>query len=357
MGETEQKCQLAVPGIGGRRRCVRRYALRLQPGLGYHLVELVVAQIAGNRHRFDARFAAQQSQRGLIKAQIQRQRRAIASFLQRVGLHQRIGQHGDFVARHIDGGEPAAAQAVDVAIGCDRQRRRCNMDAQHHRAAAQALDRERVVDLGGGRVVDRKSTHLGARQRLADGHGLHRREAQTLREVLQHKALPMKLVGRVDRAAAQQQVQGRGFAVTRGLHHGLVLGRVFVGLKKNFVELLAHRLGALAGAQVLGPLGDLGGLLLFLFDGSQRLGHDFGGGFAKLALARAAKVVRRFEQAHQHGRLFLQTGFVAEIVARQFGKAKVALGGEFPGQVQFYRLAERLRGGHKRAGGGAFKAQ
>ena len=150
----------------------------------------------------------------------------------------------------------------------------------------------------------------------------------------------MKLVGRVDGAAAQQQIERRGFSIARGLHHGLVLGRVFIRLKKNFVQLLAHRLGALSVAQVLGPLGDLGGLLLFLFDGSQRLGHDLGGGFTKLALARAAKVVRRLKQAHQHGRLLLQAGFIAEIVARQFGKTKVALGGEFPGQVELYGLAE-----------------
>jgi hypothetical protein len=51
--------------------------------------------------------------------------------------------------------------------------------------------------------------------------------------------------------ASLQQVSGARLRGACGLDHGLVLGRVLVGLEQNLVELLADRLWALALAQLL----------------------------------------------------------------------------------------------------------
>ena len=48
--------------------------------------------------------------------------------------------------------------------GMQRQARRRDVDADRHRADAQALDRQRVVDLGGAGIVDREGLHVGQRQ-------------------------------------------------------------------------------------------------------------------------------------------------------------------------------------------------
>jgi hypothetical protein len=53
----------------------------------------------------------------------------------------------------------------------------------------------------------------------------------------------VELVGAVDGAGGQQQVERRLLRALGGLHHGLVLGAVLVGLEQDAVELLAHRGG------------------------------------------------------------------------------------------------------------------
>jgi hypothetical protein len=133
-------------------------------------------------------------------------------------------------------------------------------------------------------------------------------------------------------APALQQVQRRGWRGAAGLDHGLVFGRVLVGLEQDLVELLAD--GLRAAAQFGGPGVDLRLQQLFLLDGGQRLLQDFGRGLLEAALAGAAEVVRRLVQAEQRTGLLGQRGAGGEIVARQVGKAELFLGREFPGQVQ-----------------------
>jgi hypothetical protein len=110
-----------------------------------------------------------------------------------------------------------------------------------------------------------------------------------------------------------------------GLHHGLVLGAVLVGLEQDAVELLAHRGGQRRppvrrpiprSARPAGPCArwPAGGL------------DDLSGRLLELALAGAAEVVRRLEQAEQRGGLLLGPGLGREVVARQVGKAELALG-------------------------------
>ena len=197
----------------------------------------------------------------------------------------------------------AAWSGTVIEGGVHGQTWRGNVDAHGDGARAQALQRQGVVDLGGVRVVDGKSLHIGQRQFVGDGRGLQIRETCSLGEPFEQESLPVKVPGRVDGTGVLQQGQ-RGFlAGLAGFNDRLVFGRVLVRLEQDLVELLAHRLGALTLAEVLCPGFDLGLDLLFLFDGGQRLLHDLGSGLAKAPLAGTAEVVRRFKQAQQRGGL------------------------------------------------------
>jgi hypothetical protein len=144
----------------------------------------------------------------------------------------------------------------------------------------------------------------------------------------------VELVGRVDGACAVQQLQRGQLGGAAGLDHGLVFGRVLVGLEQNLVELLADRLRALAAAQLLGPGVDLCLNLLFLLDGGQGLLQDFGRGLLEAALARTTEIVRCVVQAEQRTGLLGQRRGFGKIVTRQVGKAELFLGRKFPGQIQ-----------------------
>jgi len=327
LGQAEGKGQLGREGIVGR-------GLATQCGVGDDAIELVVAQVGGDRHALQFGLGARDRQRGFIKRDVQRHGRAVAPFDQRVGLHHAVGQHGDLVAGHVDGGHARAAELVDRRARCDGQARCGDVDAIGDAARAQALHRQRIVDLGGHRVVDGEGAHGGQWQFVLDGRGFQGREARALGEVLEQEALEVELVGAVDGACVFQQVQRRALRGLGSLDHGLVGGAVLVGLEEDLVELVLDGGGAAAGGQLLGPLGDLQGLLLLALDGGQGLLEDVFGGLLEATLAPTVEVVRRVEQAHQHGGLLHGVGRRAEVLARQFVKAEVFFGGHFPDQIQ-----------------------
>ena len=154
-----------------------------------------------------------------------------------------------------------------------------------------------------------------------------------LGEVLEQEALPVELVGRGDRAGVFEQVQRGGVRGARSFDHRLVFRRVLVRLEQDLEQLLADRRGAGAGGQFRGPGRDLGLHLFLLLDRGQRLLQDFGGRLLEAALAGATEVVRRLEQAKQRRRLLRQRGLLAEIVARQVGKAEFFLRARIPRPV------------------------
>ena len=67
--------------------------------------------------------------------------------------------------------------------------------------------------------------------------------------------------------------------------------------------------------------------------------------------------MRRLKQAHQHARLLFQRGFVAEVVARQVGKAELVIGRKLPRHLQLNRLADDLRRRQQRGWRWFFKLQ
>ena len=74
------------------------------------------------------------------------------------------------------------------------QARRRNVDAQCDRATAEAAHGQRVVDLGGAGIVDGEGLHLGQRQIGGRLRRIEWREGGALGEVVEQKALPVKLV-------------------------------------------------------------------------------------------------------------------------------------------------------------------
>ncbi len=189
--ECPQPRQLFGVGVALRGRVGR------QGFLGDQGVELIVAQIAGHAHLLHAGFEFG-SLEVVADGAVQRQRGAIAAGLQGEGLHQGVGQHGDLVARHIHGGQAVARELLPVGIARQRQRRGGDMNAQPHPAIVQPLQRKRIVDLGGGRVVDAERRSGGQRQRVVERRHRQRREGRALGKAFQQKALHVKRPRRGD---------------------------------------------------------------------------------------------------------------------------------------------------------------
>jgi hypothetical protein len=140
------------------------------------------------------------------------------------------------------------------------------VDAQRDDAGAQA-DRQSSIS-----VVAESSMENAAigsqRQVVGNDRGLQDRKAGAFGEVFEQEPFVVKLVGRVDRAGTLQQVEWRGLRVAGRLNR-FVFRRVLVRLEQDFVQLLAHRLRALAAGQFLGQA-VICSATAFLFDGVQR---------------------------------------------------------------------------------------
>ena len=267
-----------------------------------------MAQVGDDGHALGECAGTGEGQCGLVHRHVQRQGRAVAPLLQRVGLHHLVGKHGDLVAGHVHRGEAVAGDLVDGAVGCNGQGGRGNVDAQRDRAGAEPLDGQGIVNLGGGRVVHRERSHAGQRQLVSDGWSLQRRETRAPRKVLEQKALPVKLVRIGNGPHGLEHDQRCGMRLLGRLDHGFVFRRVFVGLEQDFVQLVPNGLRALACCQLSHPGVDLRQHGLFFLDSGQRLLHLLLGCLFEATLARTAEVVRRIEKRQQHGRLLLQRG-------------------------------------------------
>ncbi len=132
-----------------------------EPFPGDAVVQLVMPQVDQDRHALQLGFGFLHLQRVFAEGHIQGHGRAITTFDQGVGLHHAVGQHGDLVARHIDRRQALTPQLVNRAARRQGQSRCRNVDAHRDRAAAQALQRQGVINFSGVRIVNRKSLHRG----------------------------------------------------------------------------------------------------------------------------------------------------------------------------------------------------
>ena len=68
------------------------------------------------------------------------------------------------------------------------------MDADAQLPAGQRSDRERIVDFGGGDVIDAESLDLGERQILRNGGRIQIGERRAAREMLEQEAIQVVIV-------------------------------------------------------------------------------------------------------------------------------------------------------------------
>ena len=238
--------------LKGRVQVALGRLLSFKPCLIDPLFQAVIAQIGADEDLLHAGEALQGLQALFIEHDIQRDARAVLVGFEGKGLDHGFGQHGDFLARHVNGGESLASSVVHRVSWQEAQGRRGDVNPHGHHARAQTAHRERVIDLGGHGVVDGKGVNVlgrggGVSALLRQGFGGHlkplqrslarckvqyfRGELDAFGELVKQKTLPMKLVGRPHGMGQLQQHQGGLLGRMRGLDHRLVLGGIFVGLE------------------------------------------------------------------------------------------------------------------------------
>ena len=198
-------------------------------------LNIVMTQIGHDRHDFDGRIVPANFEFRRNR-QVQGKRRTIAPGRQREAVHRLIGQHGDLVSRHIHGRQPGARHFVKQRTGCNTQSGRCNMYADTPANTRQFLQGKCIVDLGGRRVVNRKGLHIGMRQVRRRNRQIHGRKIDPAREMLEQKALKMKVMRRTDAAALFQQMRRRKPGFVTGRFQRLGFRAIAIGLVEQLIE-------------------------------------------------------------------------------------------------------------------------
>ncbi|MCY1360965.1 hypothetical protein D9M69_476150 [compost metagenome] len=208
------------------------------------------------------------------------------------------------------------------------------MDADAQLAVGQLRHRQRIVDLGGGDVVDRERLDLGQRQvggRL--GHvGIGKGGA--LGEALGEELGLVQRTRAGDAANGHHQPHRRHAERGAGRIHGLVFQAVLVRLEQQLQHLVAERFRQRQRLELFFIFGLHQRLLALALERGQR-GLELVLGRALVAATPlAAEVHRVAVQRHRKRRLLHRAGLGAVVFGGQLGKAELGLGGAFPEEVQ-----------------------
>lgn len=195
-----------------KRRSERQASISLvigQSGFGDRVRVKLMPQVGCDWHALQTRVCGDDLVAIRIGVDVERQRGRRRAGIKRVPGDNRLRQHGDLVARHVDRGHALAGDQIPVRLVLQAERRRSDMDADPPAAVGQGLYRQRVVDFSGGLVVDRKCFDIGYRQR-SDRRlvGIRRpiaAEACASREMLSAETLEMQGLRRGEGADLEQQ--------------------------------------------------------------------------------------------------------------------------------------------------------
>jgi hypothetical protein len=279
---------------------------------------------------------------------VQRQRRNLASLGQRERGDDRLGQHRDLAARHVHGRQTCARNGVERRAARDDERGGCDVDADFAAAPRQRANRERIIDLGRRRVVDRECAHLGAREL---GHGGKRPigpKRRSLRKGLRKKSVEVIVVRRRNRAASgEQRERGGSTAITRGGER-FPFERVLVRLVEQHRQLRAQRVGKPIDAELVAPKRELLAFALLALDRRERRLECLGGRLAIAALAALVEVHRRAAQRHRDRSGFRGCRCAAEVIAREIAEAEFFVRPDFPQEIGIDLGGHPLRVGDER---------
>lgn len=151
------------------------------------------------------------------------------------------------------------------------------MDADAQVAVGQGGNRQGVVDLGGGDVVDRIDLGVRQRQFAVDRRQFQLGKGQAPGKVHRQEAALVQRQGVRPGAQFQQQAVGALAEPGAGGVQRLPLLRILVGPDQQRFGDLGDGLGQAAGGHLVHPFLLLFGTALFLFQRGQGGGQDVGG--------------------------------------------------------------------------------
>ena len=224
-------------------------------------------------------------------------------------------------------------------------------------AVGELAHRERVVDFGRRRIVDRKRLHRRPRQFRRVGQRAPRRERGAARERIDDEAPEVVIVRRRDRAAGMQQLHGtRSRRIARGVER-LPLERVLVGPVEEHVELRGERLRQPVLRELGDPLRDVARLALLALDRRQRRLQRVRRRLAVAAAALLVEVHRRARERQRDGRRFGRRRCRAVVLARELVEAEFVVRHDFPQEIRVELRHELVRARERFGGRRRGKAQ
>ena len=287
-------------------------------------VELVVAQVGDDRHPLEPGLGALQRQRRLVEVGVERDGRAVAPFLQRVGLDHVVGQHRDLVARHVDRRHARARHLVDGAARHQRQARapRCGCRPPRCRCPAPGPRARRRSRWSANRRSRRPAPPPAAARRRSPAPAAAGSRCPWGSSRTGSGASGTGRPSRSRRPASAARAAGvcvARAASTTALYSGAFLS----GLNRILNSCSRTGAGHSPAASCAGPFGDLRLHQLLLLDRGQCLLDDLGRRLLEAALAGAAEVVRRVEQRQQRRGLLRQRRTGLEILGGQRRRSRI----------------------------------
>ena len=154
----------------------------------------------------------------------------------------------------------------------------------------------------------------------------------------------MQVFRRGDAACDQHQSLRRNLQCSASRFERLVFNRVLVGLEQQLQSHRLHRVRQAMGFQFLDILRLHQSLQTLFFNAGLR---GFQRGFRCCLVAAFAffiKVNRRCVQLEQQGRSFNAFRHMAEIFNAEIGISEFILARDFPQEVRFHGIGQRMRG-------------